>query len=98
LGLTGGFRILTILVRNEILTGGVMLSTKVTSKGQITIPKKVRDKLGISQGERILFHEENGVFYIKKWVKKSPFDKWMGYLKKQKGKKPDEIVEELRGK
>lgn len=75
-----------------------MLSTKVTSKGQITIPKKVRDKLGIFQGERILFHEENGVYYIKKGIKKSPFDKWVGYLKKQKGKKPDEIVEELRGK
>ena len=75
-----------------------MLSTKVTSKGQITIPKKVRDKLGIYQGERILFCEENGVFYIKKGVKKSPFDRWVGYLKRQKGRKPDEIVEELRGK
>ena len=75
-----------------------MLSTKVTSKGQITIPKKVRDKLGIFQGERVLFYEENGVFYIKKGITKSPFDKWVGYLKKRKGKRPDEIVEELRGK
>jgi len=75
-----------------------MLSTKVTSKGQITIPKKVRDKLGIFQGEIVLFYEENGVFYIKKGITKSPFDKWVGYLKKRKGKRPDEIVEELRGK
>lgn len=75
-----------------------MLSTKVTSKGQITIPKKVREKLGIFEGQKVIFYEENGVFYIKKEIKKSPFDKWMGYLKMQKGKKPDKIIEELRGK
>lgn len=74
-----------------------MLTAKLTSKGQITVPKKVRDKLGVSQGEDIRFYEEKGVFYIKKGVKKSPFDKWMGYLKKQKGKKSDTIIEELRG-
>lgn len=75
-----------------------MLAAKLTSKGQVTIPKKVRDKLGITEGERIQFYEEKGVFFIRKSVKKSPFDKWMGYLKKQKGKKPDKIIEELRGK
>ena len=71
---------------------------KGTSKGQVTIPKKVRDKLGITEGEKIRFYEEKGVFYIKKSIRTSPFDKWLGYLKKRKGKKPDEIVEELRGK
>ncbi|GBD96485.1 MAG TPA: AbrB/MazE/SpoVT family DNA-binding domain-containing protein [Nitrospirae bacterium] len=75
-----------------------MLTTKVTSKGQITIPKKVRDKLGISKGEEIQFQEKNGVFYIKKSIKKSPFDRWVGYLTKQKGKGTDRIIEELRGK
>jgi len=29
--------------------------TKVTSKGQITIPKEVRRKLGIRQGSRLVF-------------------------------------------
>jgi len=75
-----------------------MLAAKLTSKGQVTIPKKVRDKLGITEGERIQFYEEKGVFFIKKSVKKSPFDKWMGYLKRRKGEKTDAIVEELRGK
>ena len=32
-----------------------MGSTSVTSKGQVTIPKPVRQKLGIRQGSRIEF-------------------------------------------
>lgn len=32
-----------------------MDSTSVTSKGQVTIPKKVRQKLGIRQGTRVEF-------------------------------------------
>lgn len=76
-----------------------MLTSKVTSKGQITIPKEVREQLGIHPGENLGFIEKNGLFFIKKTVKKSPFNKWVGALKAT-GKKPksDEIVEELRGK
>jgi len=73
-----------------------MPAAKVTSKGQITIPKQERDKLGIEPGEGISFIEKNGFFYIKKAVKKSPFDKWVGKLKTLKGKKSDEITAELR--
>ena len=74
-----------------------MLTAKITSKGQITLPKKVRDKMGVQSGEGISFEEKNGVFYIKKAVKKSPFDKWVGRLKTRGGRKTDEIIETLRG-
>jgi antitoxin PrlF len=74
-----------------------MVTAKLTSKGQITIPKKVRDKLGIVSGEDIIFEEKNGIFFIRKGVRKSPFDKWIGYLKTTKVKKTDTIIEELRG-
>lgn len=74
-----------------------MLTAKVTSKGQITIPKKVRDKLGVQAGEGIGFEEKDGVFYIKKAIKKSPFDKWVGKLKKATEGKTDDIISELRG-
>ena len=50
-----------------------MLTAKVTSKGQITIPRQVRDKLGVRPGEGIGFEEKDGIFSIKKVVKKSPF-------------------------
>lgn len=32
-----------------------MLGTSLTVKGQVTIPKEVRDALGIGQGDRVYF-------------------------------------------
>ncbi len=34
------------------------LAARATSKGQVTIPKEVRDKLGIAQGDQIVFGVE----------------------------------------
>ena len=39
---------------------------KVTTKGQVTIPRHVREKLGITPHSEIDFREENGKFYIVK--------------------------------
>lgn len=33
---------------------------KITSKGQITIPKEIRRKLGVKDGDKVLFVEEGG--------------------------------------
>ncbi len=41
-------------------------SSKVTSRGQITVPQELREKLGIEQGDTIYFIEENGNLIIKK--------------------------------
>jgi len=74
-----------------------MITAKITSKGQVTIPKKVREKLGVSPGEDVGFEEKDGVMMIKKAVTKSPFDKWVGKLKHLKGQRSDELVKEVRG-
>jgi AbrB family looped-hinge helix DNA binding protein len=74
-----------------------MIVAKVTSKGQITLPKKVREKLGVHPGEDVGFEEKNGLIYISKTVKKSPFDKWVGRLKQLEGQQSDDLVKELRG-
>lgn len=37
---------------------------KVTSKGQITIPVNIRRKLGVKEGDKVLFVEEGGKIYI----------------------------------
>jgi antitoxin PrlF len=35
-----------------------MPTAKITSKGQVTIPKAIRDVLGVQAGDRVLFHQE----------------------------------------
>jgi antitoxin PrlF len=74
-----------------------MITARVTSKGQITIPKEIREKLGIRVGEELGFEEENGRLVIKKAFTRSPFDKWMGKLKHLTGRSGDELVKEIRG-
>ncbi len=42
-----------------------MTTATVTSKGQVTIPKEVRSRLGVESGDRIEFIEvEKGIFQI----------------------------------
>lgn len=42
-----------------------MSTAKITSKGQITIPKEVRARLGVVSGDRVEFVEiKEGVFQI----------------------------------
>ena len=39
---------------------------RVTTKGQVTIPKEVRDKLGIEPGDEVGFREEGDAFVLEK--------------------------------
>jgi AbrB family looped-hinge helix DNA binding protein len=41
-----------------------MASATVTSKGQITLPKSVRDRLGIEAGDRLEFIESEQGFLV----------------------------------
>jgi antitoxin PrlF len=74
-----------------------MIVAKITSKGQVTIPKKVREKLGVHPGEDVGFEEKGDLILIRKAVTKSPFDKWVGRLKHLKGQRSDNLVREIRG-
>ena len=59
-----------------------MEATSVTSKGQVTIPKEVRQRLGIRQGTRIEFSLVGD--HVEVRVKSSPIgvrDKGFGMLK-----------------
>jgi AbrB family looped-hinge helix DNA binding protein len=47
-------------------TDGKGGNMKVTDKGRVTIPRFVREKLGIGPSSEIDFVEENGRFYIVK--------------------------------
>lgn len=37
-----------------------MPSASVTSKGQITLPKEIRDQLGVKTGDRVAFRQGHG--------------------------------------
>lgn len=74
-----------------------MITAKVTSKGQVTIPKEVRERLGVHPGENLGFEERGDLLVVSKVVTKSPFDKWMGRLKHLKGQRSDDLVREARG-
>jgi len=38
---------------------------RITSKGQITIPRDIRVKMDLKKGDKILFFEENGKYFLK---------------------------------
>ncbi len=69
---------------------------KITSKGQVTIPKKFRDRYGLEENVEIEFLEKDQKLYIvKKPTNQSPFDQVVGVLK-TKGR-TDELINKLRG-
>ena len=72
----------------------VILMPRVSEKGQVTIPKEVRDILGIHPGDEVEFEKENGDIKIVKKVEDTVFDKYIGYLGKGK---TDKVIRELRG-
>jgi AbrB family looped-hinge helix DNA binding protein len=41
-------------------------STTITSKGQVTIPKEVRDKLGLTPSDRVEFEVQGDVAVMKR--------------------------------
>ncbi len=76
------------------------MSTAVTSKGQVTIPKPVRDLLGIEAGTRVEFHRNaQGEIVLSKADKTAPrpsrFAKLLGHA--GPGLSTDEIMAMTRG-
>ena len=55
-----------------------MPKTKITTKGQVTIPKDVRERLGLRPGDEIEFVEDRSGFRVQKRVAASPFKKYRG--------------------
>lgn len=52
----------------------------ITTKGQITIPKEIRDRLDLKEGDRIIFVMESG----QATIRKAPTEKLSQILRRQK--------------
>lgn len=74
-----------------------MKPTKITAKGQITLPIEVRESLGLHPGDKVEIAESPHGYIIKKHALPSPFTKYVGCVKSRQ-KQTDKVIEELRGK
>ena len=71
---------------------------RVTQKGQVTIPRQIRLMLSIKTGDEVIFEmDKNKVVLKKKTSTDRNFEKYVGFLSHLKGKKPEDIIEQLRG-
>ncbi len=58
---------------------------RITSKGQVTIPKAVRDKMGFVPGVEVTFEWDGKYFRLGKPVRAGNLDRWKGALKLKDG-------------
>ncbi|MGM0653069.1 MAG: AbrB/MazE/SpoVT family DNA-binding domain-containing protein [Bacillota bacterium] len=70
------------------------MKAKITSKGQLTLPKPLRDKLGLKTGDHIVIKETSEGYVLEKELDLDHFKKYVGYLNQEKDS--DKVIKELR--
>lgn len=55
-----------------------IVTAKVTSKGQITIPVEIRRALGVKTGDKLRFKRQKGGVRLERAVEENVFEKWRG--------------------
>ena len=68
----------------------------VSEKGQVTIPKAIRDDLGLVAGTVLDFAEESGRIVARKVVQENPISAWRGKGRLPAGGAVDEYLRILR--
>ena len=51
---------------------------RITSKGQVTVPRDIRRILGVRPGDRLLFDSDNTGVHVRPVRTESPFAKYRG--------------------
>ena len=72
------------------------MTAVLSEKGQITIPKTVRDKLGLLPGVVLEFDAVNGKLVARKKVARDVFKKWRGKGNLPKGMSVDSYLKRAR--
>ena len=71
------------------------MKSVVSEKGQVTIPKALRDRLGIRAGQVLEFQAERGRLVARKVTAEDPVDAVYGVLGERGSS--DEVIQRLRG-
>ena len=74
------------------------MASGLSSKGQVTIPKLVRDKLGLVPGTKIEFRAERGRLIGIKALAADSVRQWRGRGRLPAGMDVDAYLEQVRGK
>ena len=75
----------------------VVTVAKMTSKGQITVPKFVRDRFDFKPGDEVIFVEDETGMHVRRNYKIKNLKKWQAYFKDLKGRDSDEVLADWRG-
>lgn len=73
------------------------MNSILSEKGQVTIPKRLRDDLGLVPGSILDFSEENGRLVAKRIGGETPMGKWRGRGKLPQAKNVDTYIRKARG-
>ena len=71
------------------------MKAKVAERGQVTIPKPLRERLGIKPGTVLDFEESEGRLIAVKAASADPVNQVYGCLRLDRS--TDEVMQELRG-
>jgi AbrB family looped-hinge helix DNA binding protein len=75
---------------------------KIGERGQVTIPKDIRDRFGLGPNSEVEFRVENGSIVLKKAPKHLDLEKWKGRCKDSLAElgysSVDQFVEDVRGR
>jgi AbrB family looped-hinge helix DNA binding protein len=71
------------------------MRAKVADRGQVTIPKILRERLGIRPGTVLEFKEDQGKLIAVKATAMDAIDQFYGKL--GSGRRTDDVMRELRG-
>ena len=75
---------------------------KVGERGQVTIPKDIRDQFSLGPETEVEFHVVSGSIVLKKAPKKLNLTKWKGRCKEEFAKlgysSVDKFIDDVRGR
>lgn len=72
------------------------MNSILSEKGQITIPKRLREDLGLVPGTVLDFFEENGCLVARRVEGEAPIRNWRGRGRLPKGKSVDAYIRNAR--